>query len=123
MQKRNDRLEMLQYKFVAVEGGDGKPSKLTRSSRSHAIRAGLQKTSDRSKAKAAVQSLRSTKFREENIFHFELHGEMKTLRDRATPSIVAVEPTTSELRTANAQSARKISAEVGLCLKYIRKDI
>lgn len=108
---------MSQYKFVAVEGRDGKPSKLTKSIRSHAIRTGLQKATYPSRAKAAVQSLGPPKFREGPMFRFELHGGMTTLRDHARPnSIVSAESTISEYRNANAQSVPKISAEVELYL-------
>ncbi|KAH6967697.1 hypothetical protein BKA56DRAFT_622568 [Ilyonectria sp. MPI-CAGE-AT-0026] len=103
---------MPQYKFVAVEGGERKSSKLTRSIRSHAIRAGLQKAVRPSRPKAAEQSLRCTKYGEERVLRFELHGEMNTRRDGARPSIVSAELTTLELRTAKAPSAPKTSAQL-----------
>ncbi|KAH6893540.1 hypothetical protein B0T10DRAFT_457640 [Thelonectria olida] len=79
---------MPQFKFVAVEGGDRKPSTLTRSIRSHAIRAGLQKnTSSSRRAKAAVQSLCSTKFRGELMFHLEPREGLERLNDMSTPSV------------------------------------
>lgn len=114
---------MPQYKFVAVEGGERKPSKLTRSIRSHAIRAGLQKAAHPSRPKAADQSLRCTKYGEERMLRFELHGGMNTRRDGARPSIVSAESTTPEHRTANAPSVPKTSAQVRLGLKPICVDI
>ncbi|KAJ4218560.1 hypothetical protein NW759_008453 [Fusarium solani] len=62
---------MPQFKFVAVQYGDGKPSKVAKSTRSHAIRAGLQKTKRRSRNKAITLSLCSEAVGKDSLLGFK----------------------------------------------------
>jgi hypothetical protein len=55
---------MPQYKFVAVKGGDCKASRPTKGIRSHAIRAGLARTTRPSTAKASSRYAQSSSSRE-----------------------------------------------------------
>ncbi|EEU37892.1 uncharacterized protein NECHADRAFT_88180 [Fusarium vanettenii 77-13-4] len=63
---------MPQYKFVAVQGDDGKLSKVSSSTRSHAVRAGLRKTKRRPRSKATTASSGSTESRQDVICGFGL---------------------------------------------------
>ncbi|KAI8623509.1 hypothetical protein F5Y19DRAFT_458120 [Xylariaceae sp. FL1651] len=100
---------MPQYKFVAIKGGEKKPSKPSGSIRSHAIRAGLQKSTHPSRAKAA-QSVRSRTSRGEFIIHLEPHGGVQ---DEAKPGILLADSTTPEhtYRTLNTLLTPNILAE------------
>ncbi|KAM0814363.1 hypothetical protein AB5N19_00153 [Seiridium cardinale] len=101
---------MPQYKFVTVEGGDGQPSRLTKSIRSHAIRAGLQKATYPSRAKATAQK----KVRGELVFHPELYGTRSTSGERAKPDIVPDESTVTEYRHTDPGLVSRSFAEVGM---------
>lgn len=101
--KCNGPLEEGQYKFVAVGGLDSEPSKVNGSLRSHAIRAGLQKSKYSSKTKAAARSLRSPKRKEDFMSCFELQGGLRVMRNRLIASVECHEVTTPRHITANKQ--------------------
>lgn len=119
---------MSKYKFIEVEGGDRKQSTLTKSVRSHAIRAGLEKTTTyhppSKRAKAAVQGRRSSKPTDGLVVHSDKHGGMKgMLRDKPGRSGVSVKLATTRFpgdKTTKTEFMSTISAEVRLCLEAIR---
>ncbi|KAH8817470.1 hypothetical protein F5884DRAFT_250899 [Xylogone sp. PMI_703] len=89
---------MPQYKFVAVEGGDGKSTNLTGSIRSHAIRTGLRNTTYSSRVQATLHPLYATEIREELGFHFKLPRRTETSRDWSRPNNESPKLTTMEYR-------------------------
>ncbi|RSL96043.1 hypothetical protein CDV31_013650 [Fusarium ambrosium] len=56
---------MPQFKFVTVQGGDEKSYMVSSSTRSHAIRAGLKRTTHRSRRRATATPFGSTGFQQE----------------------------------------------------------
>ncbi|RTE79230.1 hypothetical protein BHE90_006287 [Fusarium euwallaceae] len=56
---------MPQFKFVTVQGGDGKSYMVSSSARSHAIRAGLKRTTRRSRRRATATFLDSAGFQQD----------------------------------------------------------
>ncbi|KAL7940226.1 hypothetical protein V8C42DRAFT_259626 [Trichoderma barbatum] len=97
---------MAQYKFVAVEGGAEKRSKLTRSIRSHAIRAGLQTAAPLPRPKAARQPLC---LRDRFKSQLDSHGQIQTPRSRARPGIVSAKASIGDHETTNIQSVQRTS--------------
>ncbi|RSL87821.1 hypothetical protein CEP51_002013 [Fusarium floridanum] len=60
-------IAMPQFKFVRVQGGDEKSYMVSSSTRSHAIRAGLKRTTRRSRRRATATFLGSTGFQQDGL--------------------------------------------------------
>ncbi|KAH8901156.1 hypothetical protein GQ53DRAFT_740256 [Thozetella sp. PMI_491] len=102
---------MPQYQFIAIEGHDGKPAKLTGSTRSHAIRAGLQKATRRSKAKTAREPFHPEKRRGEFAALPEPHEKIKTLSRRPRPGTMFSESARPENSNVTVWSIPTIQPE------------
>ncbi|KAH6658178.1 hypothetical protein BKA67DRAFT_557350 [Truncatella angustata] len=109
---------MPQLRFISVEGRDGKASKLTSSVRSHAIRAGLRKTTHPRRVKtAAEQSYRSAKCRDDLMAHFKFPEEFQSLTGLSGPGNASARLALQECRTAHTNSVPQTFVETSTQLR------
>jgi hypothetical protein len=110
--------KMPQYKFVAVQGGDCKASKLTRGIRSHAIRAGLARTTRPSMATASPQYSRSRRSKDNSALCLAQNEEDVPQRDCLD---AGAEPMT--LECANTDADAMATASSAQCYTWRRASV
>lgn len=106
---------MPQYKFIAVEGRERKQPEPTKSIRSHAIRAGLEKASSSRARAGAVQAssiVRSKKSATQLESFSNLSGSTTRAKNRTAPVIRSSQTITSGLGADDTQWPSKPSRQV-----------